>query len=137
MCPPGLHITLGVFYRLFVLLEEAAHKLDLRCAVQHGQAGASYEKQITLLHKQTQLKDEELSLAQLVKGLGQCMVLLASSLSGTVSGPNQQLTDLWIKWREKTQQRKQVVISCHTMYMVCNINTILSLTNVARTNRHP
>ena len=44
VCPPGLHITLGIFYRLFVLLEEVAHELDLRCAVQHGQAGSTYEK---------------------------------------------------------------------------------------------
>ena len=28
--PPGLHITLGIFYRLFSLLEDACHKLDLK-----------------------------------------------------------------------------------------------------------
>ncbi len=29
MCPPGLHITLGIFYRIFSLLEEECHLLDL------------------------------------------------------------------------------------------------------------
>ena len=29
---PGLHITLGIFYRLFVLLEAACHLLDVKLA---------------------------------------------------------------------------------------------------------
>jgi hypothetical protein len=30
VCPPGLHITLGIFQRLFNLLEEECHMLDLQ-----------------------------------------------------------------------------------------------------------
>ncbi len=29
MCPPGLHITLGIFYSLFTLMENECHLLDL------------------------------------------------------------------------------------------------------------
>ncbi len=29
MYPPGLHLTLGIFYRIFSLLEEECHLLDL------------------------------------------------------------------------------------------------------------
>jgi len=29
VCIPGLHISLGVFYKLFTLLEAAAHELDI------------------------------------------------------------------------------------------------------------
>lgn len=110
VCPPGLHITLGIFFRLFVLMEEAAHELDLRCAVKNGLCGASNDQHIALLHRQTQLKDEELFVSQLVRSLGQHLVLLASSLSTTVSTPNQQETDLWCELRGKIQERKQLVI---------------------------
>ena len=34
VCLPGLHITLGVFYRLFSLLEEACHNLDVAATCQ-------------------------------------------------------------------------------------------------------
>ncbi len=36
VCIPGLHISLGVFYRLYGLLEEAAHELDLLIAITLG-----------------------------------------------------------------------------------------------------
>ncbi len=29
VCPPGLHIGLGIFYRLFQLMEDQCHQLDL------------------------------------------------------------------------------------------------------------
>jgi hypothetical protein len=32
VCPPGLHITLGIFYRFWTLLETACHELDLELA---------------------------------------------------------------------------------------------------------
>ena len=35
--PPGLHITLGIFLRLFVLLEDDFHKLDLLANLQWSQ----------------------------------------------------------------------------------------------------
>ncbi len=36
MCIPGLHISLGVFLRLFELLEKAAHELDVLIAMALG-----------------------------------------------------------------------------------------------------
>ena len=33
VCIPGLHISLGIFHKLFNLLEDACHKLDVRVAV--------------------------------------------------------------------------------------------------------
>ena len=35
MCLPGLHITQGIFQKLFGLLEEACHELDLKLASCH------------------------------------------------------------------------------------------------------
>ena len=36
VCIPGLHISLGVFYKLFTLLEAAAHELDILIAITIG-----------------------------------------------------------------------------------------------------
>lgn len=50
VCPPGLHITLGIFLRLFVLLEEDCHTLDLSMSVQGADTGPSYDKYASALH---------------------------------------------------------------------------------------
>ena len=113
MCPPGLHITLGVFYRLFVLLENAAHELDLRYAVDSVQAVASYERQIGLIQEQTQLKDKELHHSQLVRSLTNHMILLVSNLPGTrPTAPNQQITDLWVEVQRKNKELNEMVSLC-------------------------
>jgi hypothetical protein len=33
VCLPGLHVTLGVFFRLFTLLEDECHALDIQMAL--------------------------------------------------------------------------------------------------------
>lgn len=95
--------------------------MDLRCVVQHGEAGTTYEQQIGLLRRQTELKDEELFLSELVKSLGQHMVLIATSISDT-SSPNQQLTDLWLELRGKIQQREKLVIIVSLNIMTCDLS---------------
>lgn len=108
MCPPGLHITLGIFYRLFVLLEEAAHKLDLKYAAQQGLVGGdSYTRQLGLLSRQSQLKDEETVLSDEVSDLEQYLTLLSTSINDPSS--NQQVLDVSENIREKRERRKQVV----------------------------
>ena len=67
MCPPRLHITLGIFYRLYTLLEEACHKLDLKAQFQGSQAGASYHRYISALRQQRALKEDEERLVIQVK----------------------------------------------------------------------
>ena len=59
MCPPGLHITLGIFLRLFLLLEDSCHELDV-LAEMHGssEVGPSYERHVTALRQQRAFKDE-------------------------------------------------------------------------------
>ena len=41
VCPPGLHITLGIFLGLFVLLEDACHHLDLTAELTGSAGGRS------------------------------------------------------------------------------------------------
>ena len=60
MCPPGLHITLGIFYRLFSLLENECHDLDVRVLEEDSmdEGGASYSQHMKALDKIKQLKPE-------------------------------------------------------------------------------
>jgi hypothetical protein len=61
--PPGLHISLGIFYRLFTLLEMDCHKLDLRMARLPGgegaSAGPSFEDHVSLLQERQALQNAE------------------------------------------------------------------------------
>ena len=54
MCLPSLHISLGVFFKLFTLFEEDVHHLDVLIALQqrsHGHAGGiGFQKHIDNLH---------------------------------------------------------------------------------------
>ena len=60
MCPPGLHITLGIFFRLFCLLEDECHKLDLKVATESSAAegGPSYSRHVDSLKTLMKLKDD-------------------------------------------------------------------------------
>ena len=60
VCPPGLHITLGIFYRLFSLLENECHDLDVRVLEEDSvdKGGASYSQHLKALDKLKQLKPE-------------------------------------------------------------------------------
>ena len=41
VCPPGLHITLGIFTKIFTLLKELCHHLDLELAFHNSDDGQS------------------------------------------------------------------------------------------------
>ena len=60
MCPPGLHISLGIFFRLFTLLEDACHELDVLVARQYtpGSAGPSFIQYSDALQKLSTLRDD-------------------------------------------------------------------------------
>jgi hypothetical protein len=60
VCPPGLHISLGVFFRLFTLLEDACHELDVSVAQRSipGSAGPSFVQYTDTLQQQSTLRDD-------------------------------------------------------------------------------
>lgn len=84
MCPPGLHITLGIFFRLFTLLENACHELDVRGLLQGGGSEAyqeyvtAFRKDEVLAEKCADVKDEMEVLDQLVS-----FITLTASVSAT------------------------------------------------------
>ena len=60
VCPPGLHISLDIFFRLFTLLEDACHELDVSVALQStpGSAGPSFIQYTDALQRQSTLRDD-------------------------------------------------------------------------------
>ncbi len=53
-------MTLGIFYRLFSLLEEECHQLDIRVRVEDSilEGGASYAHHVEALDRVKQIKPE-------------------------------------------------------------------------------
>ena len=81
-CIPGLHISLGVFYHLYTLVEEACHELDLRVAnmtstQNTGVGGVSFETYVSNIHKLFALKEESAKQSQVVSVLDQLLTYLA------------------------------------------------------------
>ena len=74
VCPPGLHITLGVFQRLFDLLEEECHELDQWTGTTVSTRQSSYENYMEAKTCVTALREEEL-LTEQVKVAQQYLVL--------------------------------------------------------------
>lgn len=88
MCPPGLHITLGIFMRLFVLLEEDCHKLDQCMRIQGGDKGPSYEKYSSAMDNTRALKDEQQTLKDALQLLEQLLThSLVTGCASSVSNP--------------------------------------------------
>ena len=61
MCPPGLHITLGIFYRLFSLLEDECHQLDLKVVWEEDCApdgGVSFGHHLAAIEHQKQIEND-------------------------------------------------------------------------------
>lgn len=94
VCLPGLHMTLGIYDRLWELLEGECTKLDLLLA-EHtpgGETGTSYDQYVTALRKREQLSASLVTQEQRATLLEQLVTYF--SLNLTNAAQNQQLLDL-------------------------------------------
>ena len=111
MCPPGLHISVGIFQRLrlFDLLEEEFHKLDCHNAstCEDEQTGpTSFDSHVNETLQICYLEREQTQLTQQVTWLEQtaaCMSLTTSS-STDGSGPLQIVRDEVVKTRAQLRE---------------------------------
>ena len=76
VCPPGLQISLGIFLRLYNLLEEACTKLNL-CVVLQGAGGDTYHRYVKALMKLSVEKEKLERTKRQVEGLEQVGVLFS------------------------------------------------------------
>ncbi len=91
MCFPGLHLSLGIFDRLYTLLEEACQELDLQLAGRERVAdlgGDSFQVYATQLKRLSQLREQHTTEVQKAAILRQQV----TSLSLTVPAPEKNRT---------------------------------------------
>ena len=82
MCPPGLHVSLGIFFRLFTLLEDDCHQLDVRHSLelQGSTAGSTFRLFIEALQRQSTLRDSMDRVTEQIQVLEQLLTLTIVTL---------------------------------------------------------
>ena len=83
VCPPGLHITLGIFFRLFTLLENACHELDAKAVLQGLDGGRTYTNYIKAWERKVDVEDGILKLKTDLNVMEQLLTvfIIASTVS--------------------------------------------------------
>ena len=106
VCLPGLHITLGVFMRLFTLMEDECHKLDLEMAEAATRVTSASDKQsytnfTDLIVEERVLLDKKKNLEDQLEWLDQTLSLLVLT-SPTTSPPIQAV-------KKAMEERRKVI----------------------------
>ena len=92
VCIPGLHMSLGIFNRLFNLLERACQDLDLEMAARaagEGIGGPTYQQHVKALGDLARVKEQQESAQQRATLYGQLAThfLLSISIPGSDQSP--------------------------------------------------
>lgn len=130
VCIPGLHLTLGIYNRLWSLLEDACAELDLRLAASgdSGEGGLSYSLYSSRLKQRSELQ------SQLQTQLGYASVAeqLATYLSMSLPNPesNQTLQGLL---KEAAAARKKADEMVKVVSKADKLHTASFITIVRRT----
>lgn len=87
---PGLHLSLGIFNRLYDLLEDSCEQLDLELAGKLGTTGigggASFQRYAELLQQVRQLGEEQTVAKEKLKVLSQLLTYLLVSVTDPNGG---------------------------------------------------
>ena len=107
VCPPGLHMTQGIFMKVFHLLEDACHSYDMQLAFinQPTNNTSSFSAYCVELHKLHMLKAKYAECKDELADLEEVMTYVAVCL-----GKDDSITNSFIKQvNEKKQSVKQMV----------------------------
>ncbi len=127
---PGLHISLGIFYRLFSLLEDACHQLDFKVAqsrTSDPSDQSSFQEYARCLHELRELEEEKSRVEEEASILEQA----STYLTITISLPDAQGSVLLRGMLEEAGNRRrrvaQIVSSTYTQYSVhVSLSNLLS-----------
>ena len=111
MCPPGLHISLGIFFRLFSLLEDDCHEVDVRhtLQLQGSTAGSTFNTFMTVLQRQSTLRDSSRRVSEQIKVLEQLLTLTLVTVSPSDPQFTHLTSDLITEVNDKKQERHGMV----------------------------
>ena len=84
MCIPGLHLSLGIFDKLYTLLEDECERLDLQAA-QNQTSGdveksESFAKYSDAIRRRAELQYQEQLLSRIIKDVSGCITYLSLTL---------------------------------------------------------
>ena len=124
MCPPGLHITLGIFYRLWTLLEQACHHLDLELAKRSAPLSldkVSFKEYGEVVKKLANMEEEKHELSFYTVSLNSHIVQLSNQLPNPENHP--LITALQQESNRATKKLHEVVnyrtsYALHTHYIM-------------------
>ena len=87
-----MHITLGIFFRLFSLLEDECHCLDLEVAKRNVQPDdrTTFATYVSSLHQRASLQEEKDQLTNLINTINQVITYLALNLPDPQQNPGLQ-----------------------------------------------
>eukprot|EP00731_Ephydatia_muelleri_P005220 Em0002g1396a len=108
VCLPGLHITQGIFVKIFDLLEDACHQLDLQLAytyTEESSSSSSFTKYAEELHK-LEVAKAKLAEAQ------DAMVTLEEAITYIViaHGEDSQITEFLMQQAEDMRQSVEKMV---------------------------
>ena len=119
--PPGLHISLGIFYRLFTLLEDECHEQDIQYSVQlqGSTAGSSFTAFVTALQRQSNLRDAIDRVNAQIVNFEQILTLAVLSLPpNTQTSPLIQQVAEEIYLKKTKKDRNDTNITEHLMNLI-------------------
>ena len=121
VCPPGLHISLGIFYKMWCLIEEGCHQLDLELATRISHTPhdrQSFQEYSSLVRKLRELREKRMSASQLVSSLNNVLGDLAIN-SGSSSPLVQALT-----LEVQTQAKHLEKLVCRNYSNICTSSKV-------------
>ena len=111
VCIPGLHLSLGIFNRLFSLLENACHELDLLQAEKIGgenTAGTSFGRYSAALRKMMEQKRLLDVTEQIIRDGSHLIAQLATRLADPETNPQLQMCQDWML--QQTRKAESLVL---------------------------
>ena len=111
---PGLHISLGIFYRLFGLLEDSVHKLDRIVALNLSPTSeactASLATYVKTMEELVELREERQSLTATANTYDQVITLAAANQSSALT-INTSLINSMVTEATKTRKKIGEIVS--------------------------
>ena len=102
-----MHISLGIFHRLFTLLEDECHTLDLQLSamVEPAQGPSSFHTFVTATNQVRELEDEKETLVAQTQQAQQYLTLLLLTIPDPQRSPQVQAaaTEITLKSRRLTE----------------------------------
>ena len=106
MCPPGLHISLGIFFRMFSLLEDDCHQQDVThtLQLQGSIAGSTFNTFVTILQRQSTLRHSIRRITEQIVILEQLLTLTLVTVSPSAPQFTQLTSDLTTEVNNKKRE---------------------------------